>query len=226
MSETETYSDRREEAVTIIAVGDHSLQWSNQFWLGKTIFPEEHRHLIEVGNEFVVETIGFSRVTGIQYAGEWLVHESDQDLERAREERAEERQAQYEREWEENHESWAAREAGLSEPLRQRIERFREKGGHAFETNGWAYELCASELADLYVISGLENDEAISAYAEKHGTTGNQHDFAKAIAAQLIEADHSASTLDAERCRQVVVGAPSALTPLTGDSDYSRAGEL
>jgi hypothetical protein len=226
-----TYSDRRLELVKIEKVQGGALTWDNGFSLGIHAFPEEFRELVQVGTSFVMETIGFARVTGMALVldrdrheptpnpGHWLWRLSDQDLEDQSRQRREEHLRTCQQQWEENHDDWAAREARLPDPLRRRLGRFRINGGHAFEIEGWGYELIVSELAVLYATSNLEDSEEISAYAAAEGTSGNQHDFAKALAQGLIESNVFPEVADA------IANARSALAPLTGDNDYSKAGQ-
>ena len=213
MSETETYDERprHQEAITITERTDYSFGMSNGFHLGFAAIPEEHRDLFQVGAEFVIETRGMTTLTGIQHNGAWLFHKSDQDLAREHEEFVAQVKARDERIWEQYHESWARREAALPLPLRRRLERFRANGGHGFEVDGWAYELVASELAELYQASGGEDSDEVNEYAAEHGTSGNQHSFAKALA-RLLDEDPRAA-----------VDAVAALSPLTSDPDYSKS---
>jgi hypothetical protein len=216
-----TYTDRHIEIVTINRVhGDgRTVTWDNGWSFGG--IPAQHRGHVVVGATFAVETIRLTQVTGLATLdanggiGKWLWHKTDDDLAREHAEMVAGFQREREEQWEAHREAWTEREARLPLTLRRRLERFRANGGHDFETNGWGYELVISELAVLYAASGQEDTADVMAYANEHGTSGNQHDMAKVLSRGLTNdpADQDA-----------VANAPSGRSPLTGDFDYSKAG--
>lgn len=217
------YTDRAIEVVTIEAVSDGgTVRWTNGWSFGGV--PPEHHSLLVVGAEFLSESIRMTQVTGMAtiyrtaagepVVNEWLWHKTDADLEREHAEMVAGFKKRREDDWLANREDWTRREALLPHPLRRRLERFRANGGHNFETDGWGYELTVCELAVLYAKSGGEDDMAVNDYAKKFGTSGNQHDCAKWLSRSLT------SDLGDQ---DAIANAPSALTPLTGDADYSGA---
>jgi hypothetical protein len=223
-----TFSHRDGKVVQIAKIDGGTVTWSDGW---STAAFADIIDQLDTHTEYLLETRNFSLILGLAVVGRpsynpssgfitygvvrWLSRKSDEDLEREHEEMttrfAREREAQ----WAEHHDDWARREQALPSPLRRRLDRFRANGGHEFEVNGWGYELIASELAVLYAASGGKDDEAVEAFARAQGTSGNQHDFAKLLARHLTDdlGDHD-----------VVANAVSALSPLTGDADYSQPG--
>jgi hypothetical protein len=205
---------RHLEAVTIEnsdVASDRSyvtLTWSNGWSFGGC--PVEHASALTVGTEAEVETVRFSTVTGIRVAGRWLYRKSDQDLMAEHEAMVDrnnrDRQAQLDR----NREVWQARQDALPSWLRTRLEYFHERGGEHFRRDGWGYELVVCELAALYAASpDATETREIDEYALLNGTSGNQHDCAQALAQRFYRTG-------------VAVEFPAALTPITGDPDYSK----
>jgi hypothetical protein len=213
---------RHIEAKTIESIDGRTVRFTDGWCFGGV--PEDVLPLLTAGETYMQETVNFSTVTGMatrfrtrsgrDEVGFWLWRKSDADLARERHEML----ASFAREHEErlaaNREDWTRREALLPLALRRRLDRFRANGGHTFDAEGWGYELTVCELAVLYAASGQTDDEAIDNYARQHGTSGNQHDYAKALSRYLTDdpADEDA-----------VANSVSALSPLTGDADYSGA---
>lgn len=215
------YSDRDIEVVEVKSVSEGgTVTWTNGWSFGG--IPKEHHHLLVVGARFLSESIKLTQVTGMATmyetrAGEpvvdqWLWHKTDAELDAAHTEMVAGFQRDREASWAANREDWTRREALLPHPLRRRLERFRANGGHGFETDGWGYELTVCELAVMYAKASGEDSDEINAYASGHGTSGNQHDAAKWLSRNLTS---DIGDQDA------IANAPSALTPLTGDADYS-----
>lgn len=182
--------------------------------------------LVEV--EYLGSTGWGGQIVGARRpGGAWLYRKSDQQLE---DERAE-MLAGFDRQRREslaaNRDAWTAREAALPEWLRDRLATFHERGGEKFELDGWGYELIVCELAALYAADEtwvaaalpiedgwermrLDDPEPVSVLSKQEGTSGNQHQVAQALAlAHVREPDRSMG------------GTVSALSPLTGDPDYS-----
>jgi hypothetical protein len=220
MTDQDTYTDRTVKVVKVKKKDEHSVTFEDGWSWGAPGILDQ----LEVGQEYLEETVNFSEVTGLATIfrsrhGEavvlqWLMHKTDADREREHQEFVAELRRKDEERLAENESYWRDRESRLSEPLRKRLERFRENGGREFDLSSWGYELIVCELADMYVASGLEDSDEILEFAGEQGTSGNQHDVAKAIAALLIQ----------EREEDVSERSISALTPLTGDPDYSKAG--
>jgi len=174
------------------------------------IAPPEVVALLSVGKEYGLETINFSLVTGWLVNGKWVDRKTDADLERERQEFVEHMNRERRAQLDANRAVWQAREAALPEWVRSRLEYFRAKGGERFETDGWGYELIVAELTVLYDASGGVDDEAVDALAREEGTSGNQHDVAKALARMHAQG-------------QPLVGTVSALSPITGDLFYTTS---
>lgn len=208
---TETFTRRSLELQTVkskevYADGRGAITGSGGWTAGA---PKEVIDLLSVGDEYELETHNFSTITGWRVGGKWIERKSDETL-------ADDRQkmldgfARRDRETlERNRDDWSKRELALPVWLAARLATFHEKGGEQFELSGWGYELTICELAVLYVASNLEDDDSVNAFSREHGTSGNQHDAAKAIAHQRL-ADPNIS----------MAGTISALSPLTGSAFY------
>ena len=205
---------------TIESIEGKTLRFTDGWCFGGV--PADVLPRLAVGVEYLQETRNFSMVTGMATAyrtrrgepvvAEWLWHKTDADLDREHAELVARIEAENEARLRENHEDWLRREALLPLSLRRRLDRFHANGGHEFKTSGWGYELTVCELAVLYAASGQEESEVIEEYAREHGTSGNQHDYAKALSRYLTDdpADEDA-----------VANSVSALSPITENADYS-----
>lgn len=173
--------------------------------------PPEHLAAFTPGVAYRLEVRLGSVVTGCLVGGEWLWRKTDEALADERRvglarfalRRAEDLAA--------GRESWAAREAALPIWLRARLATFRERGGEKFELDGWHYELIVAELAALYVESGMEATDAVTAHADAHGVSGNQDEVARMLARARLADDGDGWT---------AAGTVSALSPITGDPFY------
>lgn len=188
--------------------------------------PEEHKALFELWGEYLIETGRGNQITGAAtirrtpdglLVDQWLWHKSDQELEREHAEWVADLNRRREETLEAHREDWARREQELPGALRRRLERFRANGGHEFDREGWGYELVICELAVLYAASGQVDDDNVTKYSRREGTSGNQHDFAKALSRGLGTDDPADE--------DAVANSVSALSPITGDADYSEAGK-
>lgn len=218
------YTGRSIEPVVIAKVHDdgQTVTWTNgwSFWG----IPVEHRAHLAEGAEFLFETVQFSTATGMAtmyrtragepVVDEWLWHKTDAALEREHAEMVAGFAAEREASLRANQDDWLRREALLPLSLRRRLDRFHANGGHEFKASGWGYELTVCELAVLYAASEQLDSEAVDEYARKHGTSGNQHDYAKALSRHLT---------DDPADEDVVANSVSALSPITGDADYSAS---
>jgi hypothetical protein len=162
------------------------------------------------GLRYSIETKGgpFGRIVGWQFGGVWYGRKTDQQVEDERREMV----ARHDRERRERYErmrgEWLGRTENLPGWLQVRIEEFRRRGGETFAVEGWGYELAICELAALYDQSpDLADTDAVKAYADREGTSGNQHDCAKYL-------------VTAHRAGQSLAGTPAGLTPVTGDPFY------
>jgi hypothetical protein len=172
-----------------------------------------HAGRLQPGTEFVLETTLGSTITGIQVDGEWIMRKTDEQLDDEHAEFVRSLRKREEDELAKNRDDWFAREDALPEWLRSRLRHFHHSGGANFALTGWGYELTVAELAALYAASdGADSDEVV-AYARKNGTTGNQHDVARALARI-----YNAGGWDN-------LPQPSALTGITGDAYYTGTAE-
>lgn len=219
---TDTYTNRHIEIVRVAKVheGGH-VTWSNGWSFGG--IPEEHRAALTEGTWVVVETTRLTLVTGVALwlpedgsngtiVDTWLWRKTDADLEQEHADMLANIQREQDQRWAEKRDDWHRREAQLPHPLRRRLMRFRDNGGHDFETGGWGYELVVCELAVLYATSGQTDDDTIAEYAQREGTSGNQHDYAKQLSKLLT---------DDLNDQDKVANSVAALAPISGDADYS-----
>ena len=105
--------------------------------------------LLMPGQEFELETIGFSQITGVKIEGDWVDRKTDADLKREHEEMVAGFKEKNLKRLEQNREDWTRREAELPQWLRDRLEHFHATGKENFEIEGWGYELVACEIAAL-----------------------------------------------------------------------------
>lgn len=161
------------------------------------------------GDEFDLETIYFSHITGLRdAAGTWRFRLSDQDL-------ADEHNAMMARfeddrtvELEKNMKTWAAQEEALPDWLKARIRRFHDAAGEKFLRDGWGYELAVCRLA---AVMADGDDAGAEKMASDEGVTGNMWGCAKALAELHARGDDD----DAANVM------PAATAPITGSADYT-----
>lgn len=238
---TPTYEGRHQERVRIRERSQSTIHtetldgepgWS---WGGHATLSD-----LEAGAVILVETVRFSEVVGVAVDGEaepdpessngWRFRKSDQELAAAHAAYVHALDRKREQQLRDNAADWAEREAQLPEWLRERIGYFHASGGHHFDVDGWGYELTICELAALYDadddwkaaaaklpdgarLSSLPDPAPVMDYAHREGTSGNQHGMAMSLVMAHQE-DPSRS----------MAGTVSALSPLTGDPDYSGDG--
>lgn len=173
--------------------------------------PPEHLAAFTPGVAYRLEERLGSVVTGCLVGGEWLWRKTDEAL-------ADERRVELARialrraeELAANRQEWEAREAALPEWLRARLATFRERGGEKFELDGWHYELTVAELAAIYAESGMEDSDAVTAYAEGRGVSGNQDQVARILARTRLANDG-----------WTAAGTVSAMSPITGEQFYVK----
>jgi hypothetical protein len=162
---------------------------------------------IKVGDDLWIETVKLTQITGLQDAGGWLFHLSDQDLADEAREFSEDMHRKDVVRLEQNRKLYAAWEDALPDWLQARIRRFREAGGEHFLLAGWGYELIICQLADLFD-RGL--DEEADQLAKDQGASGNQWECAQALA-----------TGRAKYGDEYGIRLPAGLSPITGSADYS-----
>lgn len=202
-----SFTNRSEEPFVVTQVyreGDRIVIQSHESGFGGVPVNGKTTRIKE-GDRLVMETTLGSTVTGLRYADakSWLYRKSDEQLQREHQVWLDQWEQEKNTLLEDNRQNWMNRETSLPDKYRKRLEHFRNVGKD-FEREGWGYELIICELAEMYEHNGGVDDEAIMAYAGEHGTSGNQHDCAKALA--------KAETLE---------GFPAGLSPLTGSADYS-----
>lgn len=202
---------RHSEEGVVTEVSENRVNFGSWSW-PKSIFPED----VAVGERYIVESVLGSTPSGV-YRCTW--YKTDAELDADHQAMVAKFDADRQASLERHREEWAAREAALPAPLRARLENFRARG-HNFDANGWGYELVVAELAVLYAQQDaaaddavpLEDTEEIMAYADREGTSGNQHDFAKALARALV------------RNPEVLGETVSALSPLGTGAYYDAEG--
>ena len=201
------FTGRHEEETTVRKASDGGCVTGENGW---AFFPPaEYLVRFQPGVAYVLETRNLSVVTGCRIDGEWLWRRSDAWLDDDHRVTVAGLNAERAERLRDNRETWEAREAALPAWLRARIEHFRGRAGERFELDGWAYELTVAELAVLYDEAGLAESDAVTAYATEHGTSGNQHDVARLLAAaRRNDPEWSAA------------GSVSAMSPITGEPFY------
>lgn len=218
MSTEPTYTDRHLDVAQVKSLDD-----GVHFVSGWSFGPAEVQHaMFELWGTYLIETGRGNSITGAAtikqtpeglLVDQWLWHKSDQDLEREHAEWVAKLDAKREAELAANRDDWTRRQEALPGPLRRRLERFRTNGGHDFETTGWGYDLIVCELAVLYAASCQVDDDKVKEFAGREGTSGNQHDFAKALSRALGTDDPTGD--------DAIANSVSALSPISGDPDYS-----
>lgn len=217
MREQETFTDRYLDTRTVAKIeysadGSASITGSGGWTAGASA---EVASRLTKGSEYGLETRGgpFGWICGWRINGEWVARKSDQQMDAEHAEMV----AGFERDRREqlaqHRAEWIGREENLPGWLKERIHVFHERGGEQFELDGWGYELVVCELAALYADSGGQDSAAVLAFAEQHGTSGNQHDCAKALARRHGSGDSLAGT-------------GAALSPLTGSAFYEAVGAV
>ena len=202
-----TYTYRQVESYTVKANDGTSITTATGTGFG--IAPEIAAQL-PVGTDFVLETQNMSRVTGIFAHGRWVMRKSDQEIEREHE--------AWKEKWEQEKRDrlvtdcakYEEEEAVLPDWIKYRLTHFHISGGEYFRLNGWGYELVIARLAVAYNESGGAESDEVNRIANEEGTSGNQHDVAKALARIHAESDDPSA----------LAGTVSALTPITGDPFY------
>lgn len=202
-SATPTYANRHMLPVAKVT-GDQEVKFADGF---SGYAPPEVVAAMRAGQKVEVEIRGFNRITGWTIDGEYLWRKSEQDLDeewRQYQERvAQERQERLDSKRAE----WTAREARLPDWIKARLDSLRANSGESFDEDGWGYELVVCELANMYDLSNLEETDWICRYDEREGCSGNQHNFALALAR-------------AHREGQGAGGTVAALSPITGKAAY------
>lgn len=212
--------EKREHSTGSAKDGTTSESWAITGTTGWTAgCSKEVYDLLTDGKPYILETKNLSQITGWIIDGQWYDRKTEEELTAANEEWKANWEREKAEELEKNREEWQRRQDALPDWLRTRLETFHEKSGGKFAVEGWGYELCVAELAVMYTTIGpdildkdsfsVKDSDEISAYASAHGTSGNQHGMALALAkAHLQEPE-----LD-------MAGTVSALSPLTGDAFY------
>lgn len=183
------FTKRKLQKITVKSVDGNSLTTTEHTGFG---LPEWVAPAIKAGDELYLELYKFNDIGGLMKPnGEYLFHRSDDYFTQRLAEYLAESKRKNEKFYEENHEDWARRTILLPFRYRTRLERFlNEDPDNSFrkEPMGWGYELIICELAVLYEEHGFgggtfeTEPEPIKEYARKHGTSGNQHECAKAWA--------------------------------------------
>jgi len=227
---SETYTGRCLTEQTVRSIEGNAINGSNGL---TAIAPPELSAILTPGDEYAIETLGstLGRITGWRFNGTWYDRKSDQQLERERHQMVDDMTQRNLDEWMANRKDWERRTRKLPKWAQDRINSFFISSARTstmlgkrgtpsiFELNGWGYELAVCELAVLYnqAIDEIgwtpDDDDSepgdVLEYAKTHGTTGNQHSVALAL-------------VRAHRAGESLAGTISALTPITGDTDYTQ----
>lgn len=188
------YTDRNLKALRVKSITGRSIQGSDGW---SALAPLEVRHILKIGDPYILEKKGFNQVSGWLIHGKWYGRKSDQEIEREINKWREDSEAKRKAYVEEQREEWTRREAELPNWAREVVENNRDKSeGFESEPMGWGYVLIACELAVLYYKMGevildndpfsIEDSEEIRKFANDNGTSGNQHGFALMIAKRQL----------------------------------------
>lgn len=161
---------------------------------------------VKVGDIALLGIDGFNNVGFCLLNGRVIRNMSAEDYERERREFSERIEREARERLERNREQWEAVESYLSEPVRERIQYFRDNGEN-FEVDGWGYELTIGELTDLFVDSGLEEDETVKSSLAWSCASGNQVGLARALANEILSGNS-------------IAGTAGGLSPITGKAFY------
>lgn len=212
----EKYDRRSEEVRTIEGLGTAIVQtdqWTTGVGAAALLAAG-----VQVGEQIVFETVLATQVVGARRPGadQWIWRKTTDELIAEHEAMVAGFRRREEEQLKEHRADWTAREAALPAWLRERLAYFHAKGGRDFELGGWGYELTICEIAVILLAHDLDDDgPEVMAYARANGTSGNQHGMALALARAHLE-DPAAS----------MSGTVSALSPISGDPDYSgKAGQ-
>jgi hypothetical protein len=180
-----TFTKRRLEKITIKRVDKGSLLTTDStgFAVPEYVIPE-----IKEGDTLYLELYKFNDIGGLMKPnGEYLFHRSDDYFIQRLAEFIAENKRKGEEMYHANKADYIRRTKDLPERYRNRLNRFLDdpKSAESFrkEPMGWGYELIICELAVQYEASGGEDNEDVMTIARHYGTSGNQHDVAKAWAA-------------------------------------------
>lgn len=161
---------------------------------------------LAVGDVFDLETVNFSRITGIRFNDAWLFRKTNEELAHEDDLQAGAFHRSKVVDLERNKEKYADWERNLPAWLKARIQRFRTAAGEKFLLDGWGYELVVARLAAALADGDDAKADEIS---REVGASGNQYDCAKLLARLHI---------DGHPDRDLI---PAALMPITGSADYS-----
>lgn len=173
-----TFTNRRLEKFTVKSQNGTSIISTDSSGISvpEYVVPE-----IVVGATYYLELYKFNDIAGLmQEDGLYLFHRSDQYFKIKLDSYLEEAERKRKEWYEANKHDIKTRTDALQPRYRARIERFLGES-ESFRTQpmGWGYELVTCELAQMYERSGGEDNSEIDAFAQRHGTSGNQHNVAK-----------------------------------------------
>jgi hypothetical protein len=213
----EKFDRRAEETRTIERIGDDGTVHTDLWSYGGRLARDLVAARVQPGDQIVVETVLGSQVTGLRWpdSDEWIARQSTDELVAEHLEMVAGFRRREQEQLDANREDWDRREAALPQWLRDRLATFHEKGGEDFARGGWGYELTICEITVLLLEHDLDEDgPEVMAYAREHGTSGNQHGMALALARYHLQEPESS-----------MAGTVSALSPITGNPDYSNEGD-
>jgi hypothetical protein len=133
------YTDRAQKVVQIEKIENGIVHWDDGWVFGGV--PEDVLPLLAVGDMYIMETRdhprhrghrNFSMVVGMATNTPdpvWLWRKTDEQLDQEHKEMVSGFQRRRQEELDKHREDWTKREAALPEPLRARLQRFRDSGG-------------------------------------------------------------------------------------------------
>lgn len=185
----QTFTKRKYEEFTVKEKGTGSITTTQSSGFG---VPEWVPAQLVTGGTYTLELYRFNDIAGIIKDGEYLFHRSDEYFADRLAKYLEESNRRQLEHYEANKDDWLKRTYQLSPRYRDRLDRFINdpEKGEEFRTQGmgWGYELIICELAQMYEQYGFgdgsweSEPSPIKEFANKYGTSGNQHECAKAFA--------------------------------------------
>ena len=174
-----TYEGRYTQPVVVKSINGRFIEYEG----GGFPVPEEYVSKISIGGMYVLELHRGSTVAGVgYYEGEtdhinWIFRHDDWTLWSKWKTEVEENKARFIKVVDENKDDWFKRAEQLPENLKRHLD-----PETLYEYMGYGYVLVILELAVMYRASGGEDTDEIMAYADREGTSGNQHAMAQAVA--------------------------------------------
>lgn len=152
--------------------------------------PADQIKLLKVAGYYALELQRGSTIAGIGTFRngdvDWLFRHDDHTLWSQWKKQVDESRAEHVKFVDENYADWVERLDKLPSPLREELTKGIQDPEFVYGFMGLGYCLVIAELAVLYKASDGEDSVEVDMYASKHGTSGNQHHMAQAIAKQRL----------------------------------------